>query len=182
MRTIREFIEQHGITMTAERVSARTDGATGEWDKNSFHYLVTVKCGGREHSFNFSMGAAHVEKLPYEKLSWADRAPYGMTRKDWENLPLPGVRRISLAQEQWQKAVYRPKPPELSSVLDCIASDCAGYESARHFEDWASEYGYDTDSRKAEYAYRQVGDEYRAFESLLGRAALRELMFETERE
>lgn len=46
--------------------------------------------------------------------------------------------------------------PGADDVLNCLASDAAGYENARSFEEWASEYGYDTDSRKAEQTYRQV--------------------------
>ncbi len=48
------------------------------------------------------------------------------------------------------------KPPTLTDVLTCIADDAASFENAPSFEDWASEYGYDTDSRKAEKIYRTV--------------------------
>lgn len=44
--------------------------------------------------------------------------------------------------------------PQAADVLDCLASDAAGVENAGDFEDWASEYGYDTDSRKAERIYK----------------------------
>lgn len=75
---------------------------------------------------------------------------------------------------------HNGKAPKADDVLDCLASDAAGVENAQSFEDWASEYGYDADSRKAHRTYtickRQaerlrkfVGDEYQA------------LLFETER-
>ena len=38
-------------------------------------------------------------------------------------------------------------------VINCLASDAAGYENARSFEDWANDYGYDTDSRKRPHTY-----------------------------
>jgi len=44
--------------------------------------------------------------------------------------------------------------PRAEDVLDCLASDAAGVENARSFEDWCSEYGYDTDSRTAERIYK----------------------------
>src|SRR4051812_7060666 len=47
--------------------------------------------------------------------------------------------------------------PEVQDVLDCLASDAAGYEGARSFEEWCGDYGYDTDSRKAEQTYKTVG-------------------------
>lgn len=46
------------------------------------------------------------------------------------------------------------KEPEAVEVLDCLVSDAAGIENARDFTDWAQEYGYDPDSRKAEKIYR----------------------------
>jgi hypothetical protein len=46
--------------------------------------------------------------------------------------------------------------PTISDVLDCMVSDANGYDNATDFEDWASEYGYETDSRKAERTYRAV--------------------------
>ncbi len=73
--------------------------------------------------------------------------------------------------------------PKLVDVLDCIAQDCAGYENARSFEDWAENYGYDTDSRKAERIYFTVGEQNKDLERFLefaGKDAYKELLWETE--
>jgi hypothetical protein len=43
--------------------------------------------------------------------------------------------------------------PTADSVLNCLVSDAWGIDNARDFEDWAGEYGYDTDSRRAERTY-----------------------------
>jgi hypothetical protein len=48
------------------------------------------------------------------------------------------------------------REPKAEDVLDSLASDANGYENARSFEEWASEYGYDPDSRTAERLYREV--------------------------
>src|SRR5690606_24873840 len=40
--------------------------------------------------------------------------------------------------------------PTVNDVLDCLASDSASIENPPHFEDWASELGYNADSRSAE--------------------------------
>lgn len=49
------------------------------------------------------------------------------------------------------------REPSVSDVLDCLITDSdvmlAGGEIER-FEAWASNFGYDTDSRKAEQTYR----------------------------
>lgn len=44
--------------------------------------------------------------------------------------------------------------PKLKDVLDCLASDSSSIENARSFEEWASDFGYDTDSRKAERTFK----------------------------
>jgi len=45
--------------------------------------------------------------------------------------------------------------PELADVLHSLLMDGEAFFNAQSFEDWASEYGYDKDSRKAEAIYRQ---------------------------
>jgi hypothetical protein len=72
--------------------------------------------------------------------------------------------------------------PELSSVLDCLASDASGFENSRSFEDWAGDYGYDTDSRKAERTFMAVGKQSAKLKALLGEDAYSELLWNTERE
>ena len=73
------------------------------------------------------------------------------------------------------------KPPTLADVLDCLASDASGVDNARSFEDWASEYGYDTDSRKAERTYHICEKQAQDLKALLGRDAYNQLLYGTER-
>lgn len=42
-------------------------------------------------------------------------------------------------------------------IADSLISDTWSYQQARGFEDWANEFGLDTDSRKAEAMYKAVG-------------------------
>lgn len=46
---------------------------------------------------------------------------------------------------------------DVAEVVDSLISDVWGYQVAGSFEDWAGEYGYDTDSRKAEKSYNEIG-------------------------
>lgn len=73
------------------------------------------------------------------------------------------------------------KPPTAEDVLDCLAMDASGYENAQSFEDWASEYGYDTDSRKAEKVYRIVKRQAQQLKRMLGDAPYNVLLWEVER-
>jgi hypothetical protein len=46
------------------------------------------------------------------------------------------------------------KPPTASEVFDCVISDAWSAHCADSFEDWAEDFGYDTDSRTAERVYQ----------------------------
>ena len=73
------------------------------------------------------------------------------------------------------------KPPTLAEVLDCLASGIAGVDNANDFEDWANEFGYDTDSRKAEHTYDVCRQQAQELKDLLGGKAYAQLFYKTER-
>jgi hypothetical protein len=54
-------------------------------------------------------------------------------------------------------------PPSKYDVLACITNRDPG-----SFEDFCSDFGYDTDSRKAERTYKAVCKEYKAVDRLFG--------------
>jgi hypothetical protein len=58
-----------------------------------------------------------------------------------------------------------PKPAE---VMDALLSDAVSYDGVASFEEWATEYGYDTDSRRAEGMYRACGETSRRLRTYLG--------------
>lgn len=74
------------------------------------------------------------------------------------------------------------REPSVSDVLDCLASDSASIETARSFEDWASDYGYDAESRKAEKIFKVCERQAEKLKQFLGADAYSALLWETERE
>lgn len=76
---------------------------------------------------------------------------------------------------------HNNKPPEVDEVLDCVASDAAGFENSNGFEDWCSEYGYDTDSRSAERTYKAIEKQAAKLQAFLGTEAFNELLWNVER-
>lgn len=72
-------------------------------------------------------------------------------------------------------------PPTLDDVLDNLAVDSSGYDTARGFEDWADSYGYDTDSRRAERIYRAVERQAEKLREFLGDDLYAVLLNGTER-
>jgi len=57
-------------------------------------------------------------------------------------------------------------------ALWSVCQDCLGVMQAHDFEDWAGEYGYDTDSRKAEAIYRKCLETYMAMRGSFGDEAI----------
>ena len=70
--------------------------------------------------------------------------------------------------------------PTVEDVIDCLASDASGYDNARGFEDWAGDYGYDADSRKAERIYRAVERDAARLHRFLG-VDYDRVLYDTER-
>jgi hypothetical protein len=76
---------------------------------------------------------------------------------------------------------HKGAEPRLEEVLDCLASDACGIDNARNFKEWASEYGYSTDNRKAEKTYNTCKTQRDELERLLGPSLYAALLYETER-
>jgi hypothetical protein len=80
-----------------------------------------------------------------------------------------------------QGSGFNGAAPKLDSVLDCLASDASGVDNARDFEDWASEYGYDEDSRRAEKIYKATVRQSAKLARLLSETGYRQLLYDVER-
>ena len=63
---------------------------------------------------------------------------------------------------------HKGAPPEVSEVLECLATAASGIDSCAGFEDWASDLGMDPDSRKAERTYKACNKARASLERLLG--------------
>lgn len=76
---------------------------------------------------------------------------------------------------------HHGKQPEAGDVLDCLASDASSVENAQSFEDWAGDYGYDTDSRKAHKTYTVCKRKAERLRKFLGEESYKALLWNTER-
>lgn len=76
---------------------------------------------------------------------------------------------------------HNGKAPEAPDVLSCLADDAAGVTNAQSFEDWCSEYGYESDSRKAERIYKACEHSAAKLHKLLGDSAYETLLWNVER-
>jgi hypothetical protein len=75
---------------------------------------------------------------------------------------------------------HKGAKPEAVDVLSCLANDAAGVENAGGFEDWCAEYGYETDSRKAERIYKTCIHQSKRLRQFLGGEAYEQLLWRTE--
>jgi hypothetical protein len=78
-------------------------------------------------------------------------------------------------------SAHGDKAPGAADVLNCLASDAGSVECAENdFAAWCSELGYDTDSRRAERAFKACGRAADKLRRLVGHD-FDHLLYETER-
>jgi hypothetical protein len=57
---LQTFINRHGVRIETERIDKRT-GTASEWATDARHWSVTLYCGRRRMSLEFSQGSAHTK-------------------------------------------------------------------------------------------------------------------------
>ena len=73
------------------------------------------------------------------------------------------------------------REPEAADVLACIANDAASVD-CNDFETWAAEFGYDSDSRRAERIFNACREERRNLKRFLGRAGFESALLQAAAE
>lgn len=132
----------------------------GDKDKRDI-YNITLKRGQRKYSFKFGQSIAksgfyasygrQKYKLPREKM----------------NLKTHELKMFVKSNFNWdfgnisKDIIVKPIAPTLYDVLACVQK----YEVGT-FEDFCSEFGYETDSRNAKKTYKAVVKEYNKMCSL----------------
>jgi hypothetical protein len=126
-------------------------------------YEITIKRGTRSMKFNFGQSIVkstkYVEKNPNIKREYTTNGS-----------PLAGNYRVTEKYLNKFCKVVKGTPPSEYSILACLTKYNPGT-----FEDFCSEFGYDTDSRKAEKTYQAVVKEYLELTSLFNEAEIEEL-------
>jgi len=151
--TIEQFIQKHGILFFCHEVDERPDGLMSDSARH----------------FRCKITKAHSDKRTT-------------------------VRSFGL---YFSQGSAHTQDPTLADVLDCLASDAAGYENAkrlwkmpadtqsqnvpeRAFQEWCAEYGYDTDSRRAEKIFKAVKRQAEQLKRTIGQDAYEELLWNVE--
>lgn len=170
-----EFIKEHGLKIKAQSAPANPHMQDeGRVKMDHWHVTITNE-EGETFTLYYSMGPAHRTKP-----SLGNRMAHGIGYLAKHHKGYINSYALTTDQAIWNEHC-RPTPPTLEDVLDCLASDCSSVENSRSFADFASELGYDEDSRSAERTYRVCQDQAVELENLLGRDAYKVLIWEMER-
>lgn len=136
MPTFHDFVAEH-----AEFSFAPSFVGVGSFPNGkdaAYQWRITLTFEGRSWSTNFYMGLGNA-----------------VTERFGRGIPATGeMLRAASGKHTLGYAHVSPRTPTAPEVLQSLQHDCA---SAEHllFEDFAAEYGYDTDSRAAEAIWRQ---------------------------
>jgi hypothetical protein len=151
------FVAKYDIKLACQFVPfsrSRNQGA----EYPSLNWKVTVNKADRDIlTTDYMAGCAHAPSYKQLRTKDSDKA----VREECES----------------GKSVRYPRKPILPKVIDVLyslASD-AGVLDSSSFEDWASDFGYDVDSRKAELIYRACLEIALALRNGLGDTVLKEL-------
>lgn len=127
MKSLKEFIQKHKITMDCEYADSNPLLVDDEWAKKAHarHWKCTLKRGKKRLSVPFSQGCG----IAYD--------------------------------------------PDAENVLNSLRCDSEGLDQA--FESWASDLGFDTDSRKAHRLFLICKKQKSKLEKFLGAELFEEL-------
>lgn len=154
-----------GLTMTVQFVPWSQSRNKGE-DRRSLNWKVTLLRNGREIlTTDYMAGIAHC---PSYKQS--DRSVMRSELVEWECEH--GKRAVEGSIGIWGRGPALE--PKIEDVVWSLVSEADVLEYPT-FESWASEYGYDADSRKAEKIYRACLETALKLRAALGDDGLRQL-------
>ena len=160
-KTIEQFIEDNNLSMRVRETFDNPDMDNDRPETMDHFSILIEKPGNKAFHLFYSQG------LGLRKANFRS----GYTQSDLSRMKYPSdVRRVS-------KVVC----PKLADVLDCLASDASTVENCLSFDDFASEMGYDEDSRKAEKTFNKINEQVERLKTLLGEDAINELMYQVER-
>jgi hypothetical protein len=153
-KNTRDFCEKHGITISATLEGKREQKPTSKDGKPWAHFLW--RC-------TLTRSDARAGKLEQEYRMGL--AHVHTTRRAMESL---GIEKKTA-----------PTPPKAEDVIDSLIMDASAI--GQTFDDWASEFGYDTDSRQAEKVFHECQDAGARLLKFLGRELFDDLQNNYER-
>ena len=129
-----------------------------KWLRDNF--TITISYNGKSYSTSYSMGIGHRKLIRSVKKEG---------NRYWESISGQFYTEMEACKAQWLKLVE----PNLADVMHCLLLD--GRCSEGTFEDFCSELGYDSDSRKALETYLACQANGNGILKVIGRELFNEL-------
>lgn len=157
--TLATIADRLGITIESSAPRGEVEPAQSKGSKPWPHiaYDVTLKRNGRSvWSGPYRLGVGHVtipkrfEDNPRGLEKDEVYALNTLRAKPYATLADPAL----AASVAAKLAKVQKVTPKLTDVVYSLLMDGSAYFDAATFEDWCDEYGYDTDSRKAETIWK----------------------------
>lgn len=144
-----DFLEKTGATID---IKFSRNGLHFDGDKDTRDiYTVTLSRGSRKYTFDF--GQSIMKSQYYQDYNIPERT---YTLNGGCRTGNYSINDLSRYQSGGQKLILKKgEAPTAYSILSCLTKYDPGT-----FEDFCSEFGYDTDSKKAEKTYNGVKEEY----------------------
>lgn len=153
------------LTMTATHVPSEVEK---EISKSQVRWKIGLERGRQKYETDYSTGIAHLKGYRQD-MKFSTVHNHGVLEECLSkgksihpNYIKPGSYKLSVI------------PPELDDVLSCLMMDAEALEYA-DFEDWATSYCYDVDSREAERIYNACLKTALALRGMFGEEGLRKL-------
>ncbi len=181
-----QFIEENKITITNKFVPFSLSRNSEEKDK-TLNWKVTIKSPKSEYTFDYQKG---VGNLPYPSTHLGNLDGYQkrVVKEAIDSAAETGVARKLIIKDKDATFgignVVFPTPT-IKDVLESLTLD-AEVKNYLSYESWASEYGYDEDSRKGEKIYQACQKTAEKLTKVLGSSdkidEVRQLIYEMDNE
>lgn len=147
----------------ARVVSSYIDRADPE--RPQFTYQIELTGPGGSHIFTYSGGVQAF--LDHDQIKRHTKVFLGGVNNNLSHF-LNGRRFVDRKEnEKCEDLLFKCSRPTLPGLLYCLALDAEGCKE-KGFEEWAEDYGFDTDSRSAERTYHACIEQSRHFRKLMG--------------
>jgi hypothetical protein len=141
-------------------------GEENHWDDKTVqdHFVVTLEYQERKMTgIDYYMGIGH-RIIPKNVMSY-NTGLSSVELAKYKGKQVPQLFGDKYIQKELEK-LAKPRIPKVEEVLNSLLLDSSALDIT--FEEWCSEYGYDTDSRKAEKTFNLCNELGKKLKRLLG--------------
>lgn len=185
--TVKEFCEKYRITITATLSNIETEDKSPVW----FRWDCVLRYKGREMKVKYGYAHGHLRmktssgwgRLPYGLNIGADSKGNLYTSRPrmghYDLRQIPGKKDdgsiLFETSLDYKRTLIKAPAPDVESVLWCTVTDSEVLFNRMTFEDFCSDYGYDSDSRKTYKMYKACLEQGQKLNKLLGESLINEL-------